>query len=79
MPISSASSSDIKLARPIKIVVDTGNGVAGGLAPQLFKQLGCELVELFTEIDGNFPNHHPDPAHAGKPAGRDPRAEGNRR
>ncbi|SDH62151.1 phosphomannomutase/phosphoglucomutase [Paraburkholderia phenazinium] len=55
--------SDIKLARPLKIVVDTGNGVAGGLAPKLFKKLGCELVELFTEIDGNFPNHHPDPAH----------------
>ncbi|WP_025601188.1 phosphomannomutase/phosphoglucomutase [Burkholderia sp. WSM2230] len=56
-------ASDVKLARPIKIVVDTGNGVAGGLAPRLFKKLGCELVELFTEIDGNFPNHHPDPAH----------------
>jgi phosphomannomutase/phosphoglucomutase len=55
--------SDIKLARPLKIVVDTGNGVAGGLAPKLFKKLGCELVELFTEIDGTFPNHHPDPAH----------------
>jgi len=54
---------DVKLARPMKIVVDTGNGVAGGLAPRLFKALGCELVELFTEIDGNFPNHHPDPAH----------------
>ncbi|MFM0043776.1 phosphomannomutase/phosphoglucomutase [Paraburkholderia sediminicola] len=56
-------TSDVKIARPIKIVVDTGNGVAGGLAPKLFKKLGCELVELFTEIDGNFPNHHPDPAH----------------
>jgi len=56
-------ASDVKLARPIKIVVDTGNGVAGALAPQLFKKLGCELVELFTEVDGNFPNHHPDPAH----------------
>ncbi|WP_114809468.1 phosphomannomutase/phosphoglucomutase [Paraburkholderia kururiensis] len=55
--------SDVKLARPVKLVVDTGNGVAGGLAPRLFKALGCELVELFTEIDGNFPNHHPDPAH----------------
>jgi phosphomannomutase / phosphoglucomutase len=55
--------SDVKLARPMKIVVDTGNGVAGGLAPRLFKALGCELVELFTEVDGNFPNHHPDPAH----------------
>jgi phosphomannomutase/phosphoglucomutase len=56
-------ASDIRLARPLKIVVDTGNGVAGGLAPKLFRKLGCELVELFTEIDGTFPNHHPDPAH----------------
>jgi phosphomannomutase/phosphoglucomutase len=54
---------DVKLARPLKIVVDAGNGVAGALGPRLFKALGCELVELFTEIDGNFPNHHPDPAH----------------
>ncbi|PLZ00537.1 phosphomannomutase/phosphoglucomutase [Burkholderia sp. WAC0059] len=54
---------DVKLARPMKLVVDTGNGVAGGLAPRLFRALGCELVELFTEIDGHFPNHHPDPAH----------------
>jgi phosphomannomutase/phosphoglucomutase len=55
--------SDVKLTRPMKIVVDTGNGVAGELAPRLLKALGCELVELFTEVDGNFPNHHPDPAH----------------
>ncbi|WP_250513738.1 phosphomannomutase/phosphoglucomutase [Caballeronia sp. INDeC2] len=55
--------SDVKPVRAMKIVVDTGNGVAGGLAPKLFKALGCELVELFTDIDGNFPNHHPDPAH----------------
>ncbi|BCQ23985.1 phosphomannomutase/phosphoglucomutase [Caballeronia sp. NK8] len=55
--------SDVKPVRPMKIVVDTGNGVAGGLAPKLFKALGCELVELFTDIDGTFPNHHPDPAH----------------
>jgi phosphomannomutase/phosphoglucomutase len=55
--------SDIKPARPMKIVIDAGNGVAGGLAPRLFKALGCELVELFTDIDGTFPNHHPDPAH----------------
>ena len=55
--------SDVKPVRPMKIVVDTGNGVAGGLAPRLFRALGCELVELFTDIDGTFPNHHPDPAH----------------
>ena len=53
---------DVKLARPMKIVMDCGNGVAGGIAPALFKQLGCELVELFCEVDGNFPNHHPDPS-----------------
>ena len=55
--------SDIKLARPLRIAVDCGNGVAGELAPQLFRQLGCEVTELFCEIDGNFPNHHPDPAN----------------
>lgn len=54
---------DVKLARPIKLVLDSGNGVAGPLATRLFKALGCELVELFTDIDGHFPNHHPDPAH----------------
>lgn len=52
---------DITLKRPMKVVVDTGNGVAGELAPKLMEQLGCEVVPLFTEIDGNFPNHHPDP------------------
>ncbi|HEP6278979.1 TPA: phosphomannomutase/phosphoglucomutase, partial [Burkholderia vietnamiensis] len=54
---------DVKLARPLKLVVDAGNGVAGPLATRLFKALGCELVERFTDIDGTFPNHHPDPAH----------------
>jgi len=53
---------DVKLARPMKIVMDCGNGVAGGIAPALFRKLGCELVELFCEVDGNFPNHHPDPS-----------------
>lgn len=53
---------DVKLARPMKIVVDCGNGVAGDVAPTLFRQLGCEVVELFCEVDGNFPNHHPDPS-----------------
>ena len=53
---------DVKLARPMKIVVDCGNGVAGDVAPRLFRRLGCEVVELFCEIDGNFPNHHPDPS-----------------
>ena len=53
---------DVKLSRPMKIVMDCGNGVAGAVAPELFKRLGCELVELFCEVDGNFPNHHPDPS-----------------
>jgi len=54
--------SDVKLARPMKIVVDCGNGVAGASAPALFRALGCEVIELFSEVDGNFPNHHPDPS-----------------
>jgi phosphomannomutase/phosphoglucomutase len=54
---------DIKLARPMKIVIDCGNGVAGALAPQLYESLGCTVDGLFTEVDGTFPNHHPDPAH----------------
>ncbi|MDS4013549.1 MAG: phosphomannomutase/phosphoglucomutase [Candidatus Accumulibacter sp.] len=53
---------DVSLARPMKIAIDCGNGVAGGLAPQLFSALGCQLVELFCQVDGNFPNHHPDPS-----------------
>ncbi|HMV17803.1 MAG TPA: phosphomannomutase/phosphoglucomutase [Zoogloea sp.] len=53
---------DVKLSRPMKIVMDCGNGVAGAVAPELFKRLGCELVELFCEVDGHFPNHHPDPS-----------------
>lgn len=52
---------DVKLARKLRIGIDCGNGVTGGTAPQLFRELGCEVHELFTEIDGNFPNHHPDP------------------
>lgn len=52
--------NDIVLARPMKVAIDTANGVTGKLAPQLLRQLGCDVVELFTEIDGNFPNHSPD-------------------
>lgn len=55
-------SSDIKLARPLKIVVDCGNGVAGAFAPALYRGLGCEVTELFCDVDGSFPNHHPDPS-----------------
>jgi phosphomannomutase/phosphoglucomutase len=54
---------DVKLARPIKIAVDCGNGVAGAFAGDLFRGMGCEVIELFCEVDGTFPNHHPDPAH----------------
>ena len=52
----------IQLARPMKIVIDSGNGIAGASAPAIFRALGCEVIELFSEVDGNFPNHHPDPS-----------------
>jgi len=55
-------AGDVKLARPVKLVVDCGNGVAGGFAPALFRRLGCQVAELFCEVDGKFPNHHPDPS-----------------
>lgn len=55
-------TGDIRLKRPLKIVVDCGNGVAGATAPELYRRLGCEVIELFCEVDGNFPNHHPDPS-----------------
>ena len=54
--------ADVRLARPMKIVVDAGNGIAGASAPQIFRALGCEVIELFSEVDGHFPNHHPDPS-----------------
>ncbi|HYA21075.1 MAG TPA: phosphomannomutase/phosphoglucomutase [Burkholderiales bacterium] len=54
-------AGDIKLGRGIKIVVDCGNGVAGAFAPELYRRLNCEVEELFCEVDGTFPNHHPDP------------------
>ena len=53
---------DVKLARPLKIVVDCGNGIAGASAPAIFRALGCDVVELYSEVDGNFPHHHPDPS-----------------
>lgn len=56
-----AIADDIVVAQPLKIVVDCGNGVAGNLAPQLFENLGCDVVSLHCEVDGNFPNHPPDP------------------
>jgi len=59
-----AIANDIVVARRLKVVVDCGNGAAAVIATQLFEALGCEVVPLFCEVDGNFPNHHPDP---GKP------------
>jgi phosphomannomutase/phosphoglucomutase len=53
---------DVKLARPFKVVLDCGNGVAGVVAPHLMEILGCEVISLFCEVDGHFPNHHPDPS-----------------
>ena len=54
--------SDIKLSRKMKIVVDCGNGIAGASAPGIFRAIGCDVTELYSEVDGNFPNHHPDPS-----------------
>src|SRR6218665_88901 len=53
---------DVRLARPMKIVLDCGNGIAGASTPALLRALGCEVIELFSQVDGNFPNHHPDPS-----------------
>lgn len=53
---------DIVLAKTMKVVIDCGNGIAGKLAPNLFRNLGCEVIELYCDVDGNFPNHHPDPS-----------------
>lgn len=54
---------DVKPVRPMKIVIDCGNGVAGAVAGDLYRAMGCQVTELFCEVDGTFPNHHPDPAH----------------
>jgi phosphomannomutase / phosphoglucomutase len=55
-------AQDITLARPMHIAIDCGNGVAGAFAPELYRRLGCTVDELYCEVDGNFPNHHPDPS-----------------
>jgi phosphomannomutase/phosphoglucomutase len=55
-------TGDVTIGRKLKIAIDCGNGVAGELAPQLYRRLGCEVTELFCQVDGTFPNHHPDPA-----------------
>jgi len=53
---------DVKLARSMRIVVDCGNGIPGAFAPELYRRMGCTVRELFCEVDGRFPNHHPDPS-----------------
>ncbi len=58
-------AEDVKLARPLRVAVDCGNGVAGSVAPELYRRLGCEVTELYCEVDGTFPNHHPDPTQPG--------------
>ena len=55
-------TSDCKLSRPMKIVVDSGNGIPGASAPAILRALGCEVIELYSKVDGDFPNHHPDPS-----------------
>ena len=55
-------ASDVKLARPMTIAIDCGNGSPGAYAPKLFRKLGCEVIELYCDVDGTFPNHHPDPS-----------------
>lgn len=54
--------ADVRLERPLRIAIDCGNGVAGPTAKALFSQLGCEVTGLYCEVDGEFPNHHPDPS-----------------
>lgn len=61
-PYSARILSDVRLARRMKVVVDCGNGIAGASAPALLRALGCEVVALYDEVDGHFPNHHPDPS-----------------
>jgi phosphomannomutase / phosphoglucomutase len=55
-------AGDVRLARPLAIAIDCGNGVAGAFAPALFRRLGCAVTELYCDVDGSFPNHHPDPS-----------------
>jgi phosphomannomutase len=55
-------TGDCKLKRPMKIVVDSGNGIPGASAPAILKALGCEVIDLYSKVDGDFPNHHPDPS-----------------
>lgn len=54
--------SDVKLKRPLKVVIDCGNGIAGPIIPKVISELGCEVIPLYCDVDGRFPNHHPDPS-----------------
>jgi phosphomannomutase/phosphoglucomutase len=71
-------AEDVALARPLKVVVDCGNGIAGGLMPQILEAIGCEVLPLYCDVDGDFPNHHPDPSDPAnlKDLGTIVRAEG---
>ena len=55
-------TGDCRLARPMKVVVDSGNGIPGASAPAILRALGCEVIDLYSRVDGDFPNHHPDPS-----------------
>ena len=55
-------ADDVQMERPLKVVVDAGNGVAGDIAPRLLESIGAEVIPLYCEVDGSFPNHHPDPS-----------------
>jgi phosphomannomutase len=55
-------ASDCRLVRPMKVVVDSGNAIPGATSPGILRALGCEVIELYSEVDGDFPNHHPDPS-----------------
>ncbi|HEV8094856.1 MAG TPA: phosphomannomutase/phosphoglucomutase [Burkholderiales bacterium] len=55
-------AGDVKLSRKFRIAIDSGNGVTGMIAPRLYRRLGCDVIELYCEVDGRFPNHHPDPS-----------------
>ena len=55
-------TGDARLARPMKIVVDSGNGIPGASSPGILRALGCEVIALYSQVDGDFPNHHPDPS-----------------
>jgi len=59
-----ALTANIRLAKPLTVVIDCGNGATGVIAPRLFADLGCQVKTLFAEVDGRFPNHHPDPSQA---------------